>query len=155
METKYDSYYDREIPYTMTFDELYTLSDRGDGTLRFREENVLAYIRNVGDKFRMIAPAVPGKNITPVFPGLAISSGEPENTVCKLVLEEDDFHNILHVSPYDIEQGHWYSPYKISFTPVNYSGLKEKMYFSDFVSLLNQGIITIKEWDDCVLEIEN
>jgi len=148
METKYDSYYDRKIPYTMTFDELYTLTDRGDGKLRFNEENVLAYIRQRGDKFRMIAPvSLPDEN------GF-LSCNEYENVLCKIDFPEDDsdLFNPFYVSDFDAEEGRWYHAHKMCVSPIDFPRFVQKMYVMDFVSLLNSGSIIIEEWDDVMFE---
>jgi len=63
METRYDSYYEKEIPYKMSLEELLSIEYK-------REEDILAYFRYIGiDNVRVILPATPQASIhkTPFF----------------------------------------------------------------------------------------
>ena len=129
METRYDEYYEREIPYKMTLEELKGLDHP-------KEEDILAYFRHVGiNNVRVIVPATPqsGITITP-FPGIAMCSGERVATLCRMVDEDEPLYNPLVERDY-LRPEHWYHPYKIKFTPVEFEGVTERFYFSDFCSI--------------------
>ena len=133
METRFDCYYEKDIPYKMTLEELADLEYK-------REEDILAYFRQVGiDNVRVIIPSTPSSGImeTP-FIGIALCSGEKVDTVCRMLNEDDTLYNPL-VERDGLRPGHWYHPYKIKFLPVNYEGVVERFYFSDFCSMLNRG----------------
>lgn len=133
METRFDSYYEKEIPYKMTLEELASLEYK-------REEDILAYFRQIGiDNIRIIIPATPSSSIMKSpFPGIALCSSEKVSTVCRMINDPDPLYNPL-VERNTILPEHWYHPYKIRFTPIEYDGVLETFYFSDFCSLLNNG----------------
>jgi len=54
MQTKYDEYMERELPYRMTLEELFEQSNNGE---YFNTYDVLAYIRERGEKFTCLCPA--------------------------------------------------------------------------------------------------
>jgi hypothetical protein len=141
MEYKYDSYYKERIPYKETMKELHSSHDG-----YITERDLLAYIRNCNDgkDFRFIAEVDANKNpiITPLG---AISDGtHMEKVLCKLVLVDDSSYNPL-VEKDILRENHWYHPYKIEFTPVEFQGFIEKRYFSDFCSAIDRGNITLIE----------
>ncbi len=134
METRYDAYYEKEIPYKMSLEELVSLEYK-------REEDFLAYFRHIGiENVRVIIPANPPQNITLVpFIGIALCSGDRVDTLCKMIDDPNDLYNPLLDKDNVIHPGHWYHAYKIKFTPVEYEGVVENFYFSDFCSMLNSG----------------
>ena len=133
METRFDCYYEKNIPYKMTLEELVALEYK-------REEDILAYFRQVGiDNVRIIIPSTPSSGIMEMpFVGIALCSGEKVDTVCRILNEDDPLYNPL-VERDSLRPEHWYHPYKIKFLPVNYEGVVERFYFSDFCSMLNRG----------------
>ena len=140
METRYDGYYEKEIPYKMTREELYKLD-------RPSQEHILAYIRHLGIEIaRFIIPAHPPSNIT-VIPsmGFALCSGEMVDTICRMVNDDNALYNPLIEEEHPIHKDHWYSPYKIKFTPIDFDGVIERFYFSDFCSLFRAGKVKIIE----------
>ena len=134
MEKRYDAYYEKEIPYKMSLEELVALKYK-------RAEDFLAYFRHVGiENVRVVIPANPPQNITLVpFIGIALCSGDRVDTLCKMINDPSDLYNPLLDKEDTIHPGHWYHAYKIKFTPVEYEGVVESFYFSDFCSLLNAG----------------
>lgn len=139
METRYDSYYEKKLAYKMTLEELLAKPYK-------KEEDILAYIRYVGvDNFRVILPADPPQNITLVpFVGIALCSGEKVPTLCRMVNETDPLYNPL-IERDTLRRNHWYHPYKIKFTPVEYQGVNDRYYFSDFCSIVQDGFAKIVE----------
>jgi hypothetical protein len=167
METKYDAYYERDIPYKMTLDELYQRAlersgeplQRNEEHLSFTEEDVLAYFRYRGaDKVRIWKYSAAPRNIMNIgslfgMPGLAMVSGESDQkTLCRLYVGgergRDSSYNPLLDESIVPRDGAWYTAYKIMFTPVWYSGVIDKHYVSDFVSGLREGTYEIWESDD-------
>lgn len=143
MEMKFESYYGKDQVFKMTFTELTTKFENGWIT----EDDILAYIRFCGvGKFRMNALALPA-GVDGFF-----KTGEPEMTLCRIVDDENPLYNPLRVANLDEEQGHWNTPHKIRFTPVNYSGNVETMYFSDFCSHVRDGSIEIEDCGDKLFE---
>jgi len=70
MEKRYDSYYEKEILYKITLEELIELEYKS-------EEAILAYFRKIGiDNVRVIIPATPTSSIMlSPFPGIALCTG--------------------------------------------------------------------------------
>jgi len=131
METRYDSYYEKEIPYKMSLEELLSIEYK-------REEDILAYFRYIGiDNVRVILPATPQASIhkTPFF-GIAMCSSNKTATLCRMINNKNDLYNPLIEKENTIHPGHWYHVYKIEFTPIEYEGVIERFYFSAFCSLL-------------------
>lgn len=137
MEKRYDSYYEKEILYKITLEELIELEYKS-------EEAILAYFRQIGiDNVRVIIPATPTSSIMlSPFPGIALCAGKKVDTICKMINEDDPLYNPL-VERDCLRSEHWYHPYKIKFTPIEYEGVIESYYFSDFCSLLNAGYAKI------------
>lgn len=140
MKTRYDGYYEKEIFYKMTRTELNTFD-------HLSEEAILAYIRHLGvDKAKFIIPAHAPESVTLVpFMGIALCSGDRVDTLCRMVNVDNDLYNPLVEKENPIHKNHWYSPYKIKFTPIEYDGVDETFYFSDFCSMLRDGHIKIVE----------
>lgn len=115
METRYDSYFEKEIIYKISFEELQNVK-------YLSEEIILAFMRNCGDKLRIYI----------------------DNTICKLVEENDASYNPLYEKD-SIHENHWYHTYKIKITPSEYDGFVETMYFSDFCLLVRKGNIELWE----------
>ena len=133
MEMRYEPIFATDVVYKMTLEELVAQEYK-------KEEHILACLRHIGvDNVRVILPATPPKNImcSPIR-GIAICSGEKVDTICKMVNLKEDLYNPL-VEGDGIHKGHWYHPYKITFTPVEYEGVYERLYFSDFCSMLRDG----------------
>ena len=137
MEKRYDSYYEKEILYKITLEELITLDYKS-------EEAILAYFRKIGiDNVRVIIPTTPSNSIMlSPFPGIALCAGEKVDTICKMINEDDPAYNPL-IERDCLRLDNWYHPYKIKFTPVEYKGVIESYYFSDFCGLLNNGYAKI------------
>jgi len=134
METRYDSYYEKEIPYKMSLEELLAIDYK-------RAEDFLAYFRYIGiENVRVIVPATAQRNIhKSPFLGVAMCSGDRVDTICKMVNNENDLYNPLIEKGCLIHPGHWYHAYKIEFTPVEYEGVIERFYMTDFCAMLNSG----------------
>lgn len=141
METKYDGYYEREITYKMTLEELQAYAKAHNGHMG--EEQILAYIRFRGEELQIEAPATPIENITLTPFGFALSSGEKTKTLCKLMLRDNSLYNPLLEEHSTFHKDHWYNPYKIEYTPAEYPGCIEKMYFCDFCHNINRGNIIL------------
>jgi len=146
METRYDAYYERDIPYKMTLDELKERSkDNYKGQMR--EEDILAYIRYRGDKFRCMAKSAVRGIMSPL--GLMASTDDEEMVLCRLVTGKDDerFNDSAYNPLVDntFHENSWYSAYKLALTPALFNGCIDKYYVSDFCSILNDGYITIVE----------
>jgi len=138
MEKKYDSYFEEEIPYTETLEELHNSNKDGYIT----ERHLLAYIRSRGEKFTCIARVNVPKTIIQTPLGAVAMDDNYQSVPCKIVLDRQ--YNPLK-SYISIEEDHWYGPYKIQFTPSEFNGFVETMYFSDFCSHVNSGDIIITE----------
>jgi hypothetical protein len=130
METKFDTYYEKEMPYKMSLAELMEVSQSGE-KIRYNEQNLLAYIRNCGESFTFLAP---------------INHDSKEKIRhCQLIdpNSANDLYNPLNEN--NFEEGHWYHPYKIIVTDSEHKQKREYLYFSDFVSLFNNGCFQIVE----------
>ena len=141
METRYDGYYEREIAYKMTLEELQEYAKAHNGHMG--EEHILAYIRFKGEGFTCMAHAAPAESIMPTPFGFALTSEKKSGILCKIMLRESNLYNPLKEDHDILHENHWYNPYKIEYTPVEYQGCVEKMYFSDFCHHINQGYITL------------
>ncbi len=146
-EVKWDTYYEEYIPYKMCLDVLYARAmehvEKDTDRAFYRERDVLAYIRERGDKFRCLAKSATRGMMSPL--GLMVSSDDFEKVLCKLYDDKDgDLHNPL-VERDAIREDHRYHPYKIKITPAEFDGCIDKHYFSDFVSLIGDGYIEIWE----------
>lgn len=129
MEMKFDGYYEKEIPYRMTMEELQSLD-------YMSEEDILAYMRHVGiDSLLIKARTHFPKNmlVTRFLPGVAICSGDKEYSICKFVNDEDQKYNPFIEKEDSIHKKHLSSPYKIKYTSVEFNGVVETMYFSVFL----------------------
>ncbi len=149
-EVRWDSYYERYIPYKMDLDVLFerAVTSREPDHPNYREEDVLAYIRQRGDKFRCRARSAVRGMMSPL--GLMVSDDDEEMVLCKFYDDGDgDLHNPL-VEKDALREGHWYHPYKIKITPAEFDGCIDKYYFSDFVSLIDEGHIEIWEPEEVV-----
>lgn len=141
METKYDGYYEREMPYRMTMEELQSLDYMG-------EEEILAYMRHIRiDNLLIKAKTHFPKNmiVTGFLPGIALCSGNKECSICKIVNDEDLMYNPFIERDDGFDRDHLSSPYKIKFTSIEFDGVIETMYFSDFCSLVKEGKIELIE----------
>jgi len=132
METRYDSYYEKELPYKMSLEELANLKYKS-------EEAILACLRQIGvDNVRVIIPTTPHDKIVKIpFMNLFSCVEEKTDIICKMVNNDNHLYNPLN----ELEQRHpkhWYHPYKIEFTPVEYEGFVERFYFSDFRTMLHK-----------------
>lgn len=139
METRYDSYYEKHIPYKASLSDLEHAEHMSD-------ELILAYIRNKRpENLIFIVDTHAPQNITLVpMLGIAMCSGDRVPTRCKMVEEGESLYNPL--IEYDcLREDHWYHPYKIKFTPVDFEGPNERFYFSDFCSCVRNGHFHIIE----------
>ena len=133
METKFDEYYKKEIPYKVSYREL-------QNSIYLTQEKVLAYFRGVG---------VENVRVEIEFP---TESRNIKKIVCKMINIDDPTYNPL-IERDVIQKNHWYHPYKIEFTPVDYEGVTERFYFSDFCSMLESGHAKIIHKNDNELTI--
>ena len=145
MEMKYDSYYEKELPYKMSMEELMEESTREDGSVYFTQQDILAYIRERGadNVVFMMPTTLPNDMMLTPF-GFGLSSGRNGNARCKIVPVDDPMYNPL-VERDAIRENHWYHAYKIKLTPIEYNGFVDSWYVSDFVSAINEGRIQIWE----------
>lgn len=133
MILKYDSYYEKELPFKITFEEY--LEHLKYKTLT--NELFIAVLRNIGpDKVRFLMPSARPEDITimPIF-GMALTSvGNESVTECKLVLNKDggDLFNPF----FNDAKSHWCHSYKIKTTPTQYHGVIDQHYVCDFVSMI-------------------
>jgi len=146
-EVKWDTYYEEYIPYKMCLDVLYARAmqhvEKETDRANYNERDVLAYIRERGDKFRCRALSAVRGMWSPL--GLMVSDDDEQMVLCKYYDDKDgDLHNPL-VERDALREGHWYHPYKIKITPVEFDGCIDKYYFSDFVSLIDEGHIELWE----------
>lgn len=143
MKTKYDEYMERELPYRMTLEELFEKSDNG----RFYTEvDVLAYIRERGEKFTCLCPASTPSDMCGVSPLGMMVSGRSEKVPCRIYIDKNkDSYNPLFEDTIAGGVTHFSSTYKISMTPIEFEGCVETFYFSDFVSMINDGRIILQE----------
>lgn len=141
MEIRYDDYLEDYFPYTMTLEELFEKSLRDD-TIYYNDKDVLAYIRHRGEKFTCLAPASTPENLIRGPLDIVLSSGRSEKVPCKIFLK--GIHNVLKPMT-SLWPNHFASAYKIQLTPIEFDGCIETFYFSDFVSLLNEGHIVLIE----------
>lgn len=125
METKYDAYYEREIPYLMTLEEIADRLQNGFLT----DEELVAYIRSRKEKFLCVAYNF-NKEIK-----------EP----MKLVLENNDLFNPILDKEDIFHKNHWYHAYKLKLTPSEYEGYIEEWYVSDFTNSIRNGYTTLIE----------
>ena len=142
METRYDGYYEKELPYRMTMEELQSLD-------YMTEEAILGYMRHVGiDNLLIKARTHFPKNVLVArfLPGIAICSGDKEYSICKIVNDEDQMYNPFIEKDDGFDRDHLSSPYKIKFTSIEFQGINETMYFSDFCSLVKEGKIELIEF---------
>lgn len=138
METRYDAYFEREIPYKCSLEELYeNVKEFG-----FHNEYLLAYIRQVG-----------ARNVRFYTDENAYEQNRPEHKILYRLCDEKDYGPFKDCSynPMIEETFHensWYSSYKLGIIPVNSKdggkGIRT-FYVSDFCHLLNEGIIEIWE----------
>lgn len=147
METKYDAYHERDILYKITFEELCAANEKNG---RMREEEILAYIRHRGTKFRCLAMSAVRGIMSPL--GLMCSSDDERMVLCRLVTGEDrdDFKKSMYnpLVEDSFHENSWYSAYKLAITPVEFEGVVDKYYVADFCSLVNKGLIEIWEPQD-------
>lgn len=138
MTTKYDAYYEDSFPYTMTMEEYSEIKHP-------TEREILALIRGIGiENVRFYMKSHLPQDmlcITPLGMMVGDCSGMAVN---RIVQDTDPMYNPL-VEKDRIRENHWYHPYKIMLTPTEFNGCVEKMYFSDFCSMVEKGYIQI--WD--------
>lgn len=142
MKMKYDGYYEKLLPYRITMEELLKVD-------YWTEDHILAYLRTVGSKNLLIrVKTYMSEGILNVFPGIALcSSNKIDYSICKFVEEDDPNYNPF-LEVLDAFHGdHFISPYKIKFTSVEFNGVTESMYFSDFCTMVENGKITLIEVD--------
>jgi hypothetical protein len=145
MEMKYDSYYEKEIPYTMTLEELHARGKERNGFMT--EEDILAYIRYRGKDFCCRAMSATKGISSPI--GIICSSEDEKMVLCRLVTEKDgEKYKSSSYNPMiteDPEGKAWYSSYKLSLTPIKFNGVIDSWYVSDFCSAINSGHIELWE----------
>lgn len=145
MEMKYDSYYEEERVYKMTYAELMSSWKEKDW---LQESHVLAYIRYCGENFRCIAPMAVRGIMSPL--GMMVSDDDYQPIMSRICTEKDEdrftdsSYNPL-IEKDDFHEGNWYHSYKLGLTPVDFEGGIETYYVSDFVSLIRHGVITLQE----------
>ncbi len=152
MITKYDGYFQKELPYKMNLEELFERSyDKEKDWFHYSEQDFLAYVRQRGEKFTFFASIKMPKQIikTPYGP-MPINHIYSELIPCKICLDsEDAAHNPIskEFNGLDRERNSWYHAYKIQITTVEDFGfpVKDTMYVSDFISHFNRGKFFIAE----------
>lgn len=141
MEMRYDGYYEKEVFYKMTLEELHSFEHWAD-------EHILAYMRHVGiENLIIVAKTTPPQNIlfVPFLNGMALCSGKKQPTMCKIVDDESHSYNPFKDSTCTIHKDHWYSPYKLKYTSIEFEGVIESMYVCDFCSHVRDGKIELIE----------
>lgn len=149
-EVKWDAYYEEYLPYKMCLDVLYARGmqwgDENSERANYNEKDVLAYIRERGDKFLCKAPSAVRGMWSPL--GLMVSTNDEQMVLCKLHSDpERDRGGLFNplVEKDDLWENHWCHPYKIMLTPAEFDGCIDKYYFTDFVSMLDTGHIELWE----------
>lgn len=149
-EHKWDTYYEKYLPYKMDLNALAFLGTTLKGkNAYFSEKDVLAYIRYIGIdnvRFYMEVPDPDGLYFIPFLGAFLHSGDKRKKAVCKIYINPENkelFDPLKEGDAYAAQ--HWYHPYKIQFTPTEFLGSIETMYFSDFVSGLERGDIEIWE----------
>jgi hypothetical protein len=105
VEKKYDGYYEKELPYKMTLEEIVNELEKGFLT----SEQLVAYIRSRGEKFRCICYNFSKEIKEPM----------------KLVLINNDLFNPILDKEDQFHKDHWYHAYKLRLTPSEYDGIEE------------------------------
>lgn len=151
METRYDGYYEREIPYKMTLEEFHERSEKNGW---MKEEDFLAYLRYRNGKVLFLAPTEMPEDIM-LVPLLGVfSSGRSGKALCRLMLPEDgkkykdNMYCPIVDDDEDFHDQHWYGAYKLSITPVEFKGCIDEWYVSDFFGYVQKGTIEIWEVDE-------
>ena len=147
MLVRYDGYYEKDIPYLMSMEELVDVLDSGNAS----ESMILAYIRNVGaDKLLIKTKTyMPEGMLQLPFYGIMLCDHDRRDfSLCRIVEGEDPAYNPLSENHNSIHKDHWYAPYKIQYTSIEFDGVVEKMYFSDFCSLVNKGLVEFIEYSE-------
>lgn len=139
MQTKYDDYMKKELPYRMTLEELFEKSNNGD---HYFEVDVLAYIRERGEKFTCLCPASTPSDMCGISPLGMMLSGRSEKIPCRIHC--NGYWDILEEGN-PIWPNHFSYCHKIQMTPIEFEGCIETFYFSDFVSMINNGRIILQE----------
>lgn len=130
MQTKYDSYYEKNIPYKMTLEEMMSQE-------YIQEEHLLAYIRNTGvENFYF--------QFTIVNDSMRIN----KDRIVVDIRETDPIYNPL-IERDSLRKNAWYHPYKITLKSLD-SKYNDRWYFSDFHSAFTQGYVNIieRKWND-------
>lgn len=143
METKYDAYYEKELPYKMDYKELIEATDKRG---RMSENHFLAYLRYKGENFRCIAPMTIRGIMSPL--GMMVSESDYQPILSRLCMEKDgERFKDSNYNPLIEKDGMWdnawYHSYKISLTPAEFDGCRESYYVLDLVSLIKRGHIKI------------
>lgn len=76
----------------------------------------------------------------------ALCSSEYEKTICTIVNDNNPLYNPLLDPNCEIHLNHWYSPYKIKYTPIEFNGIIKEMYVTDFCSHVRDGYIELIEY---------
>lgn len=135
MILKYDSYYEKEIPYLMDMEEIENFEYISD-------QMILAIMRKIGRKNLRFCTTVtkPSK----IFFHGHVLPGMPEEvkSICRMIDIDDAMYNPL--CEYDcLRENHWYHPYKIKLISTEFRCSPEIYYFSDFCSLVMREQIQI------------
>lgn len=139
MESKYDSYLEREVVYKVSFEEFSKALEDED---YMSNELILALIRNYKDSIQIYADVTPQSDIM-VFSGVCFTGSKKIKSNCRFDFVDDPMYNPLN--EYDsLRNDHWYHPYKIQFTSTEFLTTNTRMYFSDFCSLVREGHIELR-----------
>lgn len=143
METKFDSYYDKDLPWKITATEFETARTEH----RLTDNMLVARLRAIGaENVRIVIPCAQPKDImlTPI-PGMAFVSATDEKvpTECRLTVPKNapDLHNVFA----NDSKKHWAHYYKICLTPVGFAGVIDRFYVSDLAGLLKSGYAKLVE----------
>ena len=143
MKYKYDSYFEKQIPYKMSMEELSELEYQTDA-------HILAYLRYIGiENIAILAYTYSLKNIMKIkfdFIETTICSSEYEKIICRILNDDDKLYNPLLENNSIIHKNHWYSPYKIKYTPIEFDGVIKRMYVTDFCQEVRSGQIELIEY---------
>lgn len=140
MVTKYDNYMKKELPYRMALEELFDKSNQGEW---YREEDVLAYIRERGVNFTCLCPASTPDNMHGISPLGMMVSGRSNFVPCKIYTK--GYWNALDEKQNPIWPDHFSYLHKIQVTPIEFEGCVETFYFSDFVHMIQEGRVILQE----------
>lgn len=143
MKLKFNRYYEKEMIYEVSLQELL---ERKKDIGYFEEEWVLAYIRKEKENAIFNIPfSVLNKSF--FFKEQELKEMLP----CQICTEKDDdlfeksmYNPIINDESFELSKN-WYFNYKIGFRSIEDKLINRLFYITDFIIMLNDNRITIKE----------